>query len=64
MPSIYSPYNGVRKIETFYLGQSGDKCLYENLLNDPKITVIKEEFIYAGREKDNPVITIWYEESE
>lgn len=62
--AIYTAYNGKRKVETYRLDDDGEKLLYEDLINKPDITIIKEEFVYGGREHTIPLVTIWYEISE
>lgn len=60
MNSIYSPYDGKKCVKAFELTEGEDKILYESLINDPGVTVIKEEFTYAGREHNIPIVTVWY----
>ncbi|HNW88088.1 MAG TPA: hypothetical protein PKN48_00365 [Bacteroidales bacterium] len=61
MSAAFTPFNGIRKVEMFRLDDDNEKLLYEKLLNDPDVTIIKEEFVYGGREHSIPITTIWYE---
>jgi len=59
----YSPYEGKVKVETFQLDDPMSKKSYEDILNSEYCTVFKEEFSYAGPVKTNPIITVWYEDT-
>jgi len=48
--------DGAAKVETYRLGDSGDKVLYENILNN--FNILKEEFIYD--KQGSPIVTVWY----
>ena len=60
--SIYSPFTGKVKVEVFHLDDPMSKISYEKILNSEDCVVVKEEFSYSGREKTNPIITVWYED--
>lgn len=50
----------MRKLAVFELEDSADCYRYESLLNDPTVTIIKEEFAYI-KMSGAPKITVWYE---
>jgi hypothetical protein len=52
----------VKKVEVLNLSDAGDKCIYEALLNNANVTIIKEEFTYDKMSK--ALITVWYEVKE
>jgi hypothetical protein len=61
--SIYNPYEGEIKVDVFQLDDPNSKASYEQILNNPSCTVIREEFSYVGPIKSNPIITVWYEDN-
>jgi len=61
MSSIYDPFDsGKRRVKTFRLEDPTDNENYTRILNDDLCVIEKEEFTYAGRMKDDPVVTVWY----
>ena len=51
-----------KKVEVFILSDGGDRILYESIMNNPKITIYKEEFAYDRN--GQAIITVWYEVEE
>ncbi len=49
---------GKKKVEVFLLSSESDRTVYEDLLNNDKILILREEFVY--NKNGNPVITVWY----
>ncbi len=50
--------DGIKKVEVFDLKMDTEKKQYENLMNNPDATIIKEEFSYV--KTGDPKITVWY----
>lgn len=50
--------DGTKKVEVFDLKIEHEKKAYENLMNDPRVDITKEEFSYV--KTGDPKITVWY----
>jgi hypothetical protein len=50
--------DGTKKVDVFDLKIEKEKKEYENLMNDPRVSITKEEFAYV--KTGNPAITVWY----
>lgn len=55
-------YDATKRVRKFILDDDEDRNKYESIINNPKYTIVKEEFTYdkMGR----ALITIWYEEED
>jgi hypothetical protein len=52
----------MKKVEVYELKDPADKKLYETLLNDPTVEIIKDVFAYDRN--GVPKITVWFEKIE
>ncbi len=50
--------DGIKKVDVFDLKLDNEKKDYENLMNDPRVRIVKEEFSYV--KTGDPKITCWY----
>jgi hypothetical protein len=50
--------DGVKKVDVFDLKLDKEKKQYEDLLNNPSVNIVREEFSYVRT--GNPAITVWY----
>jgi hypothetical protein len=50
--------DGIKKVDVFDLKLDKEKKQYEDLMNDPRVDIIKEEFSYV--KTGDPKITVWY----
>jgi hypothetical protein len=50
--------DGTKKVDVFDLKMDNEKKDYEDLMNNPDATIVKEEFAYV--KTGNPAITVWY----
>ena len=50
--------DGIKKVDVFDLKIDKEKNAYENLMNNPDVEIIKEEFSYVRT--GDPKITVWY----
>ena len=50
--------DGTKKVDVFDLKIDHEKEKYENLMNNPDVSIVKEEFSYV--KTGDPKITVWY----
>ena len=50
--------DGIKKVDVYDLKVDHDKKAYENLMNNPNVSIVKEEFSYI--KTGDPKITVWY----
>lgn len=49
---------GTKKVDVFDLKIDHEKKKYEDLMNNPDVVIIKEEFSYV--KTGDPKLTVWY----
>ncbi len=54
--------DGIKKVDVFDLKMDTEKKQYEDLMNNPDVNIVKEEFSYV--KTGDPKITVWYLLSE
>ncbi len=50
--------DGTKKVDVFDLKMDNEKKAYEDLMNNPDVTIVKDEFSYV--KTGDPKITVWY----
>lgn len=51
-------FEGIKKVDVFDLKLDNEKKKYEDLMNNPDVNIVKEEFSYI--KTGDPKITVWY----
>ena len=51
-------FEGIKKVDVFDLKMDNEKKKYEDLMNNPDVNIVKEEFSYI--KTGDPKITVWY----
>jgi len=50
--------DGTKKVDVFDLQLENERKKYEDLMNNPDVEIIKEEFSYV--KTGNPKVTVWF----
>lgn len=53
-----------KRVRKFDIDDEKDRTLYERLMNDPNVTILKELSSYDKTRENKMLITVWWEESE